>query len=118
MEANAEKIYNLKYARPGEDWIKTCWRVVSHVAKAEENQDKREKFENELLPLLLNFVFIPGGRILANAGTGIENTGGKASGPISFMSLFDQTGEVIQQASRRGAQLGSLKIDHPDIIDF
>ena len=167
MEANAEKIYNLKYARPGEDWIKTCWRVVSHVAKAEENQDKREKFENELLPLLLNFVFIPGGRILANAGTGIDNllncfvlpvedsrngiygtlknaaevfahgggvgydfsnvreegasiesTGGKASGPISFMSLFDQTGEVIQQASRRGAQLGSLKIDHPDIIDF
>jgi ribonucleoside-diphosphate reductase alpha chain len=48
-------------------------------------------------------------------GAEIKTTGGKASGPLSFMSLFDQTGEVISQASRRGAQLGVLNIDHPDI---
>jgi ribonucleoside-diphosphate reductase alpha chain len=34
------------------------------------------------------------------------------------MSLFDQTGEVISQASRRGAQLGTLNISHPDIEKF
>jgi len=51
-------------------------------------------------------------------GADIKSTGGKASGPLSFMSLFDQTGEVIQQASRRGAQLGTLNISHPDIEKF
>lgn len=51
-------------------------------------------------------------------GAKIKMTGGKASGPLSFMSLFDQTGEVIQQASRRGAQIGILDIDHPDIENF
>ena len=43
------------------------------------------------------------------------------SGPLSFMTLFDQTGEVIQQASRRGAQIGLMNVSHPDIerfIDF
>ena len=51
-------------------------------------------------------------------GAYIKSTGGKASGPLSFMSLFDQTGEVIQQASRRGAQMGVMDISHPDIEDF
>ncbi|PNX47310.1 MAG: hypothetical protein BV456_11155, partial [Thermoplasmata archaeon M8B2D] len=51
-------------------------------------------------------------------GATIKSTGGEASGPLSFMSLFDQTGEVIQQASRRGAQMGILNIDHPDIEKF
>jgi ribonucleotide reductase alpha subunit len=40
------------------------------------------------------------------------------SGPLSFLSLFDQTGEVIQQASRRGAQLACLNVDHFDIEKF
>ena len=48
----------------------------------------------------------------------IKTTSGKASGPLSFMSLFDQTGEVISQASRRGAQIAFLNIDHPDIENF
>lgn len=51
-------------------------------------------------------------------GAPINTTGGKASGPLSFMSLFDQTGEVIQQASRRGAQMGMLSCNHPDIGRF
>lgn len=51
-------------------------------------------------------------------GAYINSTRGNASGPLSFMSLFDQTGEVIQQASRRGAQLGALNCDHPDIEKF
>lgn len=51
-------------------------------------------------------------------GAPVKTTGGNASGPLSFMSLFDQTGEVISQASRRGAQMGMLSIDHPDIERF
>jgi len=34
------------------------------------------------------------------------------------MSLFDQTGEVIQQASRRGAQMGVMDVSHPDVMNF
>ncbi len=51
-------------------------------------------------------------------GAHIKTTNGKASGPLSFMSLFDQTGEVISQASRRGAQLGAMNVSHPDIEKF
>ncbi len=51
-------------------------------------------------------------------GSELKTTGGLASGPLSFMGLYDQTGEVISQASRRGAQMGILNIDHPDIRDF
>jgi ribonucleotide reductase alpha subunit len=40
------------------------------------------------------------------------------SGPLSFLQLFDTTGEVISQASRRGAQLAALDVDHPDIERF
>jgi ribonucleoside-diphosphate reductase alpha chain len=51
-------------------------------------------------------------------GSPLRASGEQAAGPISFMSLFDQTGEVIQQASRRGAQLACLNIGHPDIEEF
>jgi len=51
-------------------------------------------------------------------GALLRTSGEKSAGPISFMSLFDQTGEVIQQASRRGAQLACLNIGHPDIEEF
>jgi ribonucleoside-diphosphate reductase alpha chain len=51
-------------------------------------------------------------------GSPIKSNHSKASGPLSFMSLFDQTGEVIQQASRRGAMLGLLDDNHPDIEKF
>jgi len=116
---------------------------------------------------LIELYFLPGGRIIANAGTGIKNlancfvlgiedsrqsiygtlqdaaevfadgggigyffgnireegaeiktTGGKASGALSFMTLFDQTGEVISQASRRGAQMGVMDVSNPDIQKF
>jgi ribonucleoside-diphosphate reductase alpha chain len=51
-------------------------------------------------------------------GAPISSSMGKAAGPLAFMSLFDQTGEVIQQASRRGAQIGIMNVDHPDIEKF
>lgn len=167
MNEIAEKIFKMKYAKDGESWEKACLRVALAVADAEETPELKDKWTARFQQVMAHRMFIPGGRVLSNAGTNIKNlnncfvlpvedtrdsiygtlrdaaeifawgggvgynfsnvrekgspvrtTGGKASGPLSFMSLFDQTGEVISQASRRGAQMGMLDIDHPDIEEF
>jgi ribonucleoside-diphosphate reductase alpha chain len=155
----------MKYSLRGEeDWKQTCLRVAAHVSSIEKEQ---EEWVGKFFQMMYYKAFLPGGRVLANAGTEIKNlnncfvlpvddsresiyqtlkdaaeifawgggvgynfsnireegapvktTGGSASGPLSFMSLFDQTGEVISQASRRGAQIGLLDCDHPDIEKF
>ena len=171
LSDNADKIFKMKYAQKRanrlEEWGEACVRVADYVSQAERTESDRLQYLVDFTKIMLERTFIPGGRIIANAGTDIKNlmncfvlpiddsresiyntlgkaaeifawgggigynfsrlrergapvstTGGTASGPLSFMSLFDQTGEVISQASRRGAQMGIMNVDHPDIERF
>jgi len=149
-------------------------RVAHFVAAAEKRYSKTkgkanvEKWEQVFYDEMTSLRFIPGGRILSNAGTEttclsncfvlpvedniegifdsvkwgamIHKTGGGtgynfsklrpqgdfvkrsrgfASGPLSFMQIFDAMCHTISLGGRqRGAMMGMLNVDHPDIIEF
>ncbi len=149
--------------------IDATWRRVARAVAAAETQ-VRDSLEQAFYELLRDFRFLPGGRILAGAGTGrrltlfncfvmgrIEDSmdgifaalregaltlqqgggvgydfstlrpagseactvGGIASGPVSFMRIWDSMcSTLLSTGVRRGAMMATLRDDHPDILEF
>jgi ribonucleoside-diphosphate reductase alpha chain len=169
----AEHVWRTRYRGPDERTadptpVATFARVAQAVAAAEGVA--AESWAEAFRGMLADGRFLPGGRILAGAGTGrrltlfncfvlgtigdsldgifgalhegaltmqegggvgydfstlrprgmrARATGGVASGPVSFMGLWDRMCETLETANnRRGAMMATLRCDHPDVNEF
>ena len=172
----SHEIWDQKYRFAGNNHVRgdgtitdTFCRVANAVAEAEPAAG-RAHWARQFHDVLECFEFIPGGRILAGAGTGrrvtlfncfvmgevpddtagifesvkeaaltmqmgggvgvdfsslrpvgapVMGVGAEASGPLSFMDVWDAMCRTIMSAgTRRGAMMGTLRCDHPDIEAF
>jgi len=165
-----ESRYRFEHAgKPVDESIEDSWhRVATALAAGEEAG--REDRERQYFAVLRDFSFLPGGRILAGAGTSLDVTlfncfvmgriedsmagicdglregtltmqqgggvgydfstlrpagtparrvGSMASGPVSFMRVWDSMcATLVSSAHRRGAMMATLRCDHPDIERF
>lgn len=168
-----EKIWDIKYRyrrkKIVDASIQATWRRVAKAVAKAEILENRSYWEEQFYSVLNDFRFLPGGRILAGAGTQhkvtlfncfvmpiedsltkifeslkagaltlqegggvgydfstlrpfgfpVEQSGSTASGPISFMKIWNAMCATMQSTgSRRGAMMGLLRCDHPDIEEF
>ena len=170
----AAAVWRAKYRHGGvtgmtESCVEDTWRRVARALAASEPSD-RAQWEQRFYQALEDFRFLPGGRILAGAGTGervtpfncfvmgtiedsiggifdalregaltmqqgggvgydfstlrpagtrARSTGMIASGPVSFMRIWDaMCGTILSTGARRGAMMATLRCDHPDIEAF
>jgi len=172
ISAIGERIWDAKYRFEAggavEASIADTWGRVAHAVASVEKDASR--WERAYCDAMSGFTFLPGGRILAGAGTGRQvtlfncfvsgplsdsvagildalketavtmqqgggigvdfstlrpagapavRTGSIASGPLLFMHLWDSLCEtMLATSSRRGAMMGTLRCDHPDIEAF
>jgi len=173
MTRLSEEIWKSKYrysqgTAASESSIVDTWQRVAHAVAAAEVDPIQ--WEKTFFSVLSDFLFMPGGRVLAGAGVGkkvtlfncfvsgpildsIENildalketavtmhqgggvgcdfsglrpsgspairTGSVASGPLPFMHIWDSLCQTLLATStRRGAMMGTLRCDHPDIVSF
>lgn len=178
MLSIAEEIWNLKYRLRDEDGsaidnsvADTFSRAATAAASAESGGEcVRQRWAKKFHEAMSDFGFLPGGRILAGAGSGrqvtlfncfvmaevpddlggifdgvrdaaltmqmgggigvdfstlrprgamVHGVGAEASGPVSFMEVWDSMCRTIMSAGmRRGAMMATLRADHPDIEEF